>query len=207
MQLGPDLGTGTKHQQANGLAAVAQCHDEQSRAPVLASEWVADHRASAVVDLAFFARSGLDDGAGFRRAAGAQLTDEALDTLVAAAEAAAVHQVLPDRHSVAATRKAEFDRIPEGRASAGGGTATGRRSWRRDGPADAQLRAIVGDHLIGRFCRPQVGNHLLGRFWRCAPPPSGWPHRDSCGSEVCPNGLAPDVCGLFNAPHRPSQTP
>src|SRR5438046_10614349 len=43
MQFGPDLRTGTKYQQANGLAAVAQRHHEQPRAPVLTRERVADH--------------------------------------------------------------------------------------------------------------------------------------------------------------------
>ena len=43
----------------------------------------------------------------------------------------------------------------------------------------AQLRAKVGDHLIGRFCRCGVDNHFVGRFWppfaptlRAAPPGS-----------------------------------
>ena len=35
----------------------------------------------------------------------AQLADEAPDALVAGGEAVAVHQVLPDRHGVAATRQ------------------------------------------------------------------------------------------------------
>ena len=44
MELGPDLRTGTKDQQADRLAAVAQRHDEQPSAPVLAALLVAHHR-------------------------------------------------------------------------------------------------------------------------------------------------------------------
>ena len=69
MQFGPGLRTGAEHQQADRLAAVAQGQHEQARAPVLAAVRVADHRASAVIDLGLFAGRGLDHGAGLRRLA------------------------------------------------------------------------------------------------------------------------------------------
>ena len=61
VELRPDLGAGTKDQQADRLAAVAQRHDEQPSAPVLAALLVAHHRAGAVVDLGFFAGCGQND--------------------------------------------------------------------------------------------------------------------------------------------------
>ena len=103
VQFGPDLRAGAEHQQANGFAAVAQRQHEQPRAPVLAGVRIAHHGAGAVVDLSFFAGRGFDHHAGFRRRRSAQLAHEALDALIAAGETVAVHQVLPDRHGVAAT--------------------------------------------------------------------------------------------------------
>ena len=67
VELGPGLRTGAKDQQANRLAAVAQRHDEQPSAPVLAAFLVAHHRTGAVVDLGFFARCGQNDADGLRR--------------------------------------------------------------------------------------------------------------------------------------------
>jgi hypothetical protein len=104
MQLSPGLRTGTKHQQANRFAAVAQRHHKQPRAAILASNGIADHGPSAIVNLAFFTWGGFDYRARFRRVIESQLADEALDALVTAGEAAGVHQVLPDRHGIAATR-------------------------------------------------------------------------------------------------------
>jgi len=89
-------------QQTNRLAAVAQRHHEQSRAPVLAALWVPHHRAAAVIHLGFFARRGFDDPAGFQRLADLKLPHEAPHALVAGRETAPVHQLLPDRHGVAA---------------------------------------------------------------------------------------------------------
>ena len=60
MQFGPDLRTGTEHQQANRLAAVAQRQDEQPRAPILASVRSRAPSGRAVIDLRFFARRGFD---------------------------------------------------------------------------------------------------------------------------------------------------
>ena len=112
MQFGPDPRTGMRHQQTNRLAAVAQRHHEQPRAPVFARGCVADHRAVAVIDLALFAGRGLDDHTSFRRLAGVKLADEAPHTLVAGGEPASVHQILPDGYGVAAPRQPDFDRVP-----------------------------------------------------------------------------------------------
>ncbi len=64
------------------------------------------------------------------------------------------------------------------------GLRAGLRFRRRDS-LGGQLRAGVGDHLIGRFCggrvgggvpgrfcHPRVGDHLIGRFWWQLPSPS-----------------------------------
>jgi hypothetical protein len=104
VQLGPDLRTGAEHEQPNRFTAVTECQYEQPRPAVLAALRVADHRAFAVIDLRLFARCGFDDGAGFRWPVSLEFPDEAPDTLISGAEAATVHQVLPDRHGVAATR-------------------------------------------------------------------------------------------------------
>src|SRR4029077_17450815 len=51
VQFGPDPGAGPEYQQANRLATAAESQHEQPRAAVLTAEWVAHHRAGAVVDL------------------------------------------------------------------------------------------------------------------------------------------------------------
>src|SRR5215472_313207 len=104
MELRPNLRVGTKRQQPDCLAAVAQSKHEQPSAAILAGARIADHGAGAVIYLAFFAWGAFDYRARFRRIAGAQLVDKALYALVAAGKAAGVYQVLPDRHGVAATR-------------------------------------------------------------------------------------------------------
>ena len=61
-----------------------------------------------------------------------------------------IHQFLPDRHGIAATRDAVLDEFTVGFAGAG-------------------RPAGVGGHLVGRFCgygRLRVGGHPIGRFCR-----------------------------------------
>ena len=66
MQFGPRLRARSPHQPPHGLARVAQREDEETYPLVLAAAGVAHHRpVAAVVDLAFFARSGRDDHARF----------------------------------------------------------------------------------------------------------------------------------------------
>ena len=55
---------------------------------------IAHHGAGAVIDLGLFAGRGLDHDAGFRRRRTAELVDEALDALITAGEALAIHQKL-----------------------------------------------------------------------------------------------------------------
>src|SRR5579863_1172944 len=57
------------------------------------------------------------------------------------------------------------------------------------------LRAKVGDHLVGRFCR------------RSPSPSAGRPNWNTAGLQVAAYSLSTDVYHLFNAPQRPSQTP
>ena len=82
---------------------------------------IAHHRAGAVIDLAFFAGRGQDDPDGLRGVSAAQLAHEAVDRLIAAAEAVVVDQVLPDRHGVAAAVKPQLDDFSIRLAGAGRG--------------------------------------------------------------------------------------
>src|SRR5579864_4332345 len=102
MQFGPDLRAGSEHQQANRLATVTESQHEQPRAAVLTAVRVAHHRASAVVDLKFFAGCSFDDCARFLRLASTKLPNETVDALILGGEAEGIHQFLPDRHGVAA---------------------------------------------------------------------------------------------------------
>ena len=146
MQLGPDVGTGFEGQQSDRFAAVAQRHHEQPGTPVLARLGVPHHRASPVVDLGFFPRSSLDDACSLGALRSAELAHEAFNRLVAIGEAVIRHQVLPDRHPIAASTQVPLDDLPVGFApTARGGD---RFSQFRDGPI---LGPRVGGHLYGRF--------------------------------------------------------
>ena len=75
-----------------------------------------------------------------------ELAYEAFDGLVAIGEAVIRHQVLPDRHPIAASTQVPLDDLSIGFApTARGGT---RFSQLRDGPI---LGFRVGGHLYGRF--------------------------------------------------------
>jgi hypothetical protein len=54
VQFGPDPGAGMETEKPDGFAAETQRQHEQTCAPVLASLRVADHGASAVIDLRLF---------------------------------------------------------------------------------------------------------------------------------------------------------
>ena len=106
VQLGPDLRARLPHEQPDRFARVAERQDEEPRAPVLAGVRMAHHRAVAVIDLAFLAGRRGDDDARLGRATCPERHDEAADARVAGGEAVVVDEVLPDRHGVAATRRA-----------------------------------------------------------------------------------------------------
>ena len=112
MQLGPDARAGTEHQEADGFAAVSQRQDKQPRAPILARLRVAHHRAGPIIDLRFLTRGRLNHHARFRRGRSAQLPHEAFDAGVFFGEAVAVHQILPNGHSVPALGQLSFDELP-----------------------------------------------------------------------------------------------
>ena len=133
VELGPGLRTGAKDQQTYRLAAVAQSHDEQPSASVLATLLVAHHRTGAVVDLGFFARCRQNNTDGLRAVSAVQLTDEALDRLIAAAIAVLIDQVLPDGCGVAST----------GSAIALCSRDTVRRYWRWDWDLSVQLAVCL----------------------------------------------------------------
>ena len=149
MQLSPDLRTGLKGQQANGLAAVTEREHEESSAPILAGSGIAHHGTGAVIDLALLAGGGLDDDTRFGSLGSLQLASETLDALIAAGETVCVHQVLPDGFGIATLGQRQLDGLPKRFAGAGGWAMTG---WR--GRCRHRLRLGVGGHLIvwaGRF--------------------------------------------------------
>ena len=84
MQLGPDPRTGTERQKPYRLPAVAECQNEQPRAPVLARVGIAHHRTSPIINLGLFAWLSVDDGTRFSSSCTAQLAHIALHALVAA---------------------------------------------------------------------------------------------------------------------------
>ena len=183
MQLGPDVGTGFEGQQPDRFAAVAQRHHEQPGTPVLARLGVPHHRAGPVVDLGFFPRSSLDDACSLGALRSAELAHEAFNRLVAIGEAVIRHQVLPDRHPIAASTQVPLDDLPVGFApTARGGD---RFSQFRDGPI---LGPRVGGHLYGRFCR-----------WPFTPT-TGPPHRDTRAPQVCPCRFPTDTGRLLDPP-------
>jgi hypothetical protein len=165
VELGPDPAARLPGEEADGLAAVAQGEDEEPRAPILPALRVADHGAVAVVDLRLLARCGEDDGVRIRQSRRVQRADEAADARVPGREAVAIDEVLPNGHRVAAAAERLDDHLAVRLARTRLGTSTG---WRRPG-----IRARVGRHLYGRFCRrrPRVGGHLHGRFCRARSPP------------------------------------
>ena len=109
MEFGPDANTGLEGQQPDALAAETESQHEQTRAPVLTGLAVANHGASALIDLRFLAGSGLNDGTRFRRLSSTHLADEAFDAFVGASETMLVRQLLPDGHGVPATGQTGFD--------------------------------------------------------------------------------------------------
>src|SRR5215472_7687720 len=203
-----------KYQQTNRFPAVAQRHHEQPRAPILSRGRVPHHRAFAIINLTLLAGSSFDYHAGFRRWVGSEFVDESLHALVAGGEAAGVHQILPDRHSIATPREPKLDRLPVWLAGAGGRTVSGRCG------GFGQLRAKVGDHLVGRFCgrrigadrfgrfgRLRVGYHLIGRFCRCAASLAWGAEADPGAAQVRGRRFPPHAGGPLDAPQRPSQPP
>ena len=126
----------------------AQGHHKQPGAPVLAGLRIAHHRAGAVINLRFLARSGDDHHASFGHLCAAQLAHEALHALVATGEAVLGDQVLPDGLRIPASAETQLDGFPVRFAETGGRNAVGTFPFRA-----AQLHAKPGDHLIlvGRF--------------------------------------------------------
>jgi len=96
--------------------------------------------------------------------------------------------------ALAAAGESQFDRFPVGPAGPCRGTATGRRVGHR-GRAGGQLRAKVGDHLIGRFCR------------RLPSPTAGRPKSDLGGFQIGGRRLTTNAGILLDSPQRPAQPP
>ena len=71
MQLRPNLGARSPHEQPDRFARAAQSQDKEPRAAVLARATITHHRTFAVVDLAFFARRRCDDDTRLSRGAAA----------------------------------------------------------------------------------------------------------------------------------------
>ena len=119
----------------------------------------------------------------------AELANETLDGLIAAAEPAGGHQVLPDGHGIAPAAQPQFDGLAIRLAGTGGRTPLGRLEslffWNRP--------AKVGGHLVGRFCR------------RSPSPRTGWSHRDPGRFQVSACGFSTYTGSLLDAPQGPSE--
>ncbi len=168
VQLGPDLRARLPHQQPHRFARVAQRQDEEPRAPVLARLRIADHRALAVVDLAFLAGRRRDDDARLgRRASRAACTTKRRTLAYRAREAVVVDQVLPDRHRVAPAAERLDDQLAIRLAG-----ARARRA-RGDGPesVDTAGGEIAGFAGRGRWTPPAEMAGFAGRFARTAAAP------------------------------------
>jgi len=158
VELGPDLRARLPHQEPDGFARVPERQDEKPRAAILARLRMTDHRAVAVIDLAFLAGRGGDHDARLGRGRASKGHDEAPDARIARGEAVVVDEVLPDGHRVAAAAERRGDQLSVRLARS--------RAW---GSARAWDRCGVGGHLSpgGRFWRAEVGGHLVRncRFW------------------------------------------
>src|ERR1035441_84427 len=113
---------------------------------------IADHGASAVVDLKFLAGRGLDYRTGLRGLAPTEPADEPLDALISTGETIGIHQILPDGLGVATFTESRFNGFHIRFADAGRGASAGFRFWCRQGFAGRARRAPparVGGHLLG----------------------------------------------------------
>jgi hypothetical protein len=153
VQLGPAPGARLKGQQPDALAAVAQGEDKEPRAPVLARDRMSDHRAVAVIDLAFLPGGRHDH----RMRLGGPLTperdDEAPDARVLGREAVIIDQIAPDRHGVAAAGEGRLDELARygahalavGARPGGGGVFSGVESpgGRAPGSVDTSMAGFA----------------------------------------------------------------
>ena len=157
VQLRPDLRARSPHEQPHRFARAAERQDEEARAAVLARAAVADHRALAVVDLAFFAGRRRDDDARVRRRAAAQGCTTKRRTL---AYRAGKPWSSTRSCQIATALRPRAERLGDDLAIrlAGARARGSARRWRTHG---------VGGHPLarnGRFCR-------RGRWT----PPRKWP--------------------------------
>src|SRR2546427_1796920 len=175
MEFSPDTRTRTPYQQASGFSAVAERQHEQSRAAVLPALRVANHGATAVIDLSFLSRRGENDPHGLWRLRSAKLANKTLHGLVAMGKAVIGNQVLPDGHGIPVTTQSMLDQLAIRFAGAIG------RLWMGRCPlVSRRCLARVGGHLYGRFCLTRVGGHHYGRFCRrSASPPRQAHHHPS----------------------------
>jgi hypothetical protein len=185
MQLRPRLRARGPRQQPNGFARIPERQDEEPGPPIRGAWRGPYHRPLAVVDLRFLTRCRGDDHARIGRRVGAEPPHEAPDARVAAGKAVVVHEVLPDRHRIAAAAERLDDQIAVRLARAGARRAT----WWRP-----RRRRRVGGHLRGN-----------GRFWF----PFSWTAPSADGDtrrpEIGPGRLASNTGLLLNPPERPSE--
>ena len=194
MQLGPAASARPEHQQPDAFSAVAEREHEQSRAAIASAVRIAHHGTRAVINLRLLTRRRFDHRARFRSGRSAQLVNIATDTLIAGGEAVSIHQVLPDRPRIAATRDRQFDQL-----------AVGLRCARR---RTAPWTRLVGDHFLLGRPRAKVGDHLYGRFCgRGVAPPARRSDRDAGRFKIRRGSFAPDMRLTLNAPQRPAQPP
>lgn len=171
---------------------------------------IANHLASAVIDLEFFAGRSLDYRTGVRRLLPTELTNEPFDALIVARETMSIHQILPDGFGVATSVKTHFNGFPIGFGGAGGGASAQFRFCFRRG-FSGRFHDRAGGHLLGltgRFCRRGGGHHagLTGRF--CPDSAAArWSQRNPSLFQISRDGLAADAGFHLNPSQRPSQAP
>jgi len=91
VQLGPDVRTGTKDQEAHCLAAIAQGEDKQARAPILTTWLFQDHRTGPIINLGFLTRGRDDRRPGDGRFPRLEFVDETSDAVIAVVKAVLRH--------------------------------------------------------------------------------------------------------------------
>lgn len=148
VQLRPDLRARLPRQQVDGLARVAERQHKQPRAPIRATARRPDHRALAVIDLAFFTGGGDDDDTRRGRRRATQVAHEAAHARVAGGEAVVVDQVLPDRPRIAATPERLGNELAVRHAGAGTGARDGLRS------VDTSVGEMAGFAVASRATGP-----------------------------------------------------
>ena len=119
VQFAPDLRARAPRQQPHRFARARQREDEEARASILAGLGPPDHRPVAIIDLAFFTGRRGDHDPRLVDDRPTELRDEPLHAGVPGGQAVIVHEVLIDRHRVAAAADRLDNQLAIGLTGAG----------------------------------------------------------------------------------------